>query len=58
MNTKLPAPFVATRQAAWWRLQQLTEQARRISRIAPDELDEMVHLYQRAGADLATLAGL
>jgi uncharacterized membrane protein SpoIIM required for sporulation len=46
--------FVAARQGAWWRLQQLTEQARRITRVAPVELDEMVHLYQRAGADLAT----
>jgi uncharacterized membrane protein SpoIIM required for sporulation len=46
--------FVAARQGAWWRLQQLTEKARRITRVAPEELDEMVHLYQRAGADLAT----
>jgi uncharacterized membrane protein SpoIIM required for sporulation len=46
--------FVAARQGAWWRLQELTAKARRITRIAPGELDEMVHLYQRAGADLAT----
>ncbi|MBI4933918.1 MAG: stage II sporulation protein M [Actinobacteria bacterium] len=46
--------FVAARQGGWWRLQELTEKARRITRVAPEELDEMVHLYQRAGADLAT----
>jgi uncharacterized membrane protein SpoIIM required for sporulation len=46
--------FVAARQGGWWRLQELTERARRITRVAPEELDEMVHLYQRAGADLAT----
>jgi uncharacterized membrane protein SpoIIM required for sporulation len=46
--------FVAARQGGWWRLQELTEKARRIRRVAPEELDEMVHLYQRAGADLAT----
>jgi uncharacterized membrane protein SpoIIM required for sporulation len=45
--------FVVTRQAGWARLQALTETARRVSRVSPDELDEMVHLYQRAGADLA-----
>ena len=45
--------FVITRQAGWARLQALTEQARRVSRVTPDDLDEMVGLYQRAGADLA-----
>ena len=45
--------FVVTRQAGWARLQALTEQARRVSRVTPDDLDEMVGLYQRAGADLA-----
>ncbi len=46
--------FVATHQGAWWRLQQLTAQSRRLSQLTPDELDEMVQLYQRAGANLAT----
>lgn len=46
--------FVAAHQGAWWRLQQLTEQARSLSTMSPDDLDEMVHLYQRVGANLAT----
>jgi len=46
--------FVAAHQGAWWRLQQLTQQARSLPRMSPDELDEMVHLYQRVGANLAT----
>ncbi|MCB0955793.1 MAG: stage II sporulation protein M, partial [Ilumatobacter sp.] len=46
--------FVAANQGAWWRLQQLTEKARRIRSMSPDELDEMIHLYQRTGANLAT----
>lgn len=46
--------FVATHQGAWWRLQQLTDRARKITQLSPDELDEMVHLYQRVGANLAT----
>ena len=45
--------FVAAHQGAWWRLQQLTERARKLTQVSPDELDEMVHLYQRAGANLA-----
>ncbi len=45
--------FVATRQNGWARLQALTDLARRAAQVSPDELDEMVHLYQRAGADLA-----
>ena len=48
--------FVVSRQAGWARLQALTEAARRVRRVSPDELDEldeMVHLYQRTGADLA-----
>ncbi len=45
--------FVAGHQGAWSRLQQLTEQARHIRRMSPDDLDEMVHLYQRCGAHLA-----
>ena len=35
------------------RLQQLTEQARKLSQVSPDELNEMVHLYQRSGSNLA-----
>lgn len=45
--------FVATNQGAWWRLQQLTEKTRKVSRVSPDELDELIHLYQRGGANLA-----
>jgi len=45
--------FVAAHQGAWWRLQQLTERARRVTQVTPDELDEMVHLYQRTGGNLA-----
>jgi uncharacterized membrane protein SpoIIM required for sporulation len=45
--------FVAANQGAWWRLQQLTERARKLTQVTPDELDEMVHLYQRSGANLA-----
>ena len=45
--------FVAAHQGAWWRLQQLTEKARKLTQVSPDELDEMVHLYQRSGANLA-----
>lgn len=48
--------FVAAHQGAWWRLQELTERARKVTKtapISPDELDEMVHLYQRSGANLA-----
>ncbi|MEI7548424.1 MAG: stage II sporulation protein M [Actinomycetota bacterium] len=45
--------FVAAHQGAWWRLQELTEKARHVAQVSPDELDEMVHLYQRAGANLA-----
>lgn len=45
--------FVAAHQGAWWRLQQLTDKARRVSRMEPDELDELLHLYQRGGANLA-----
>lgn len=45
--------FVAANQGAWWRLQQLTERARKVTQVSPDELDEMVHLYQSTGANLA-----
>ena len=45
--------FVAAHQGAWWRLQQLTKGARNVSRLSPDELDELVHLYQRVGTNLS-----
>jgi uncharacterized membrane protein SpoIIM required for sporulation len=45
--------FVAANQATWWRLQALTEQARHPRRMSAEELDEMIHLYQRSGAHLA-----
>lgn len=45
--------FVATHQGGWERLQQLTKQARKLTSLRPDELDELLHLYQRAGSDLA-----
>ncbi len=45
--------FVAANQGGWWRLQQLTERARKVTQVSPDELDEMVHLYQSTGANLA-----
>ncbi len=45
--------FVATNQFQWQRLEQLTTQARKLSRVSPDELDELVALYQRAGSQLA-----
>ncbi len=45
--------FVATHQGAWWRLQQLTQKTRKVAHVSPDELDELVHLYQRGGANLA-----
>lgn len=45
--------FVAANQGGWRRLQQLTERARKVTQVSPDELDEMVHLYQSTGANLA-----
>ncbi len=45
--------FVATNQFQWQRLEQLTTQARKLSRVSPDELDELVALYQRGGSQLA-----
>ena len=45
--------FVATNQFQWQRLEELTTQARKLSRVGPDELDELVGLYQRAGSQLA-----
>ena len=44
--------FVATNQYAWHRLEVLTEQARTVQDIGPDELDELVGLYQRTGSHL------
>lgn len=45
--------FVATNQFQWQRLEQLTFKARRLSNVGPDELDELVGLYQRTGSQLA-----
>ncbi|MEM1333282.1 MAG: stage II sporulation protein M, partial [Actinomycetota bacterium] len=45
--------FVATHQHTWSRLADLTARARKIRRLAPSELDELVALYQRAGSHLA-----
>jgi uncharacterized membrane protein SpoIIM required for sporulation len=45
--------FVAANQASWWRLQELTRRARKPRSMSPDELAEMVALYQRCGAHLA-----
>ncbi|MEO6157368.1 MAG: stage II sporulation protein M, partial [Ilumatobacteraceae bacterium] len=45
--------FVAKHQSTWWRLQSLSAKGRRVRRLLPDELDELVGLYERAGAHLA-----
>ena len=45
--------FVAAHQGAWQRLQELTHHGRRVTQVSPEELDELIHLYQRAGANLA-----
>lgn len=45
--------FVATNQYQWQRLEQLTKRARKVSDVGPDELDELVGLYQRTGGQLA-----
>jgi uncharacterized membrane protein SpoIIM required for sporulation len=45
--------FVATNQYQWQRLEQLTKSARKVSKLGPDELDELVGLYQRIGGQLA-----
>ena len=45
--------FVATHQYSWARLGELTELARRPRRLSPDQLDELVTLYQRTGSQLA-----
>jgi uncharacterized membrane protein SpoIIM required for sporulation len=44
--------FVATHQATWTRLQELTRKARRIRNLSPAELDELTDLYQRSGSHL------
>lgn len=45
--------FVVRNQGAWFRLSQLTNTARKPRSLAPDQLDELVHLYQRTSAHLA-----
>jgi len=45
--------FVVRNQEAWFRLGQLTETARKPRSLSPDQLDEMVLLYQRTSAHLA-----
>lgn len=45
--------FVATHQYSWARLGDLTHRARKLSSMTPDELDELVGLYQRTGSQLA-----
>jgi uncharacterized membrane protein SpoIIM required for sporulation len=45
--------FIVTNQPAWIRLSQLVVVARRPKRLAPGELDELIHLYQRVSAHLS-----
>ena len=46
--------YLARNEAAWSRLRALTAKARRgVSRLSPDELDELVQLYQRTSAHLS-----
>ena len=46
--------FVSQHQTAWNRLDELSGRARlSVKRLSPDELDEMVQLYQRASAHLS-----
>lgn len=45
--------FVARNQLDWRRLEVLVVAARRPTRLAADQLDELVHLYQRVGSQLA-----
>jgi uncharacterized membrane protein SpoIIM required for sporulation len=45
--------FVVRNQGAWFRLGQLTDQARKPRTLHADQLDELVHLYQRTSAHLA-----
>ncbi len=45
--------FVALHQGDWYRLDVLARAARKPSRLPPEDLDELVHLYQRVGGQLA-----
>ena len=45
--------FVATHQYSWARLGDLTQRARKLKSVSPDELDELVGLYQRTSSHLA-----
>jgi uncharacterized membrane protein SpoIIM required for sporulation len=45
--------FVATHQYSWARLGDLTHRARKLSTVSPDDLDELVSLYERTGSHLA-----
>ena len=45
--------FVATHQYSWGRLGDLTQRARKLKTVSPNELDELVALYQRTGSHLA-----
>src|SRR5947208_7696399 len=46
--------FLATNQASWDRLSSLVGRAgRKVGRLSPDELGEMVALYQRAATHLS-----
>ena len=45
--------FVATHQHSWARLGHLTQHARKLASTTPEELDELVALYQRTGSHLA-----
>ena len=46
--------FVVKHQESWSRLGSLTDQARRPRKLSADHLDELVQLYQRTSAHLAT----
>jgi uncharacterized membrane protein SpoIIM required for sporulation len=45
--------FVALHQGGWGRLDELSLQARKPQRLQPNELDELISLYQRTSAHLA-----
>jgi len=46
--------YIARNQAAWERLDDLTRRARRrVRSLGPDELDELIQLYQRTSAQLS-----
>ncbi len=45
--------FVVRNQWAWLRLGQLTDQARKPRSLSSEQLDELVHLYQRTSSHLA-----